>query len=51
MVPTVGKVEIEGVVEFTNTSVALSGEPLLALFELYVMVRVHFAYKVTFPAD
>ena len=28
------KVEIEGVVEFTNTSGALSGEPLFAPFEL-----------------
>jgi hypothetical protein len=34
MVPTVGKVEMVGVVEFTNTSVDRDGDPLFALLVL-----------------
>ena len=33
IVPTVGKVETVGVVEFTNTSVVREGTPLFAPFE------------------
>ena len=48
---TVGNVEIVGVAAFKKTSVVLLGAPLFAPFELYVIVLVHFAYKVVSPVD